>query len=260
LGANVIGCHIRPQSDAEFPYREGIKVPRIFGGKPLWTKFSSIEEAEQFTVDTEALFKRMAESYGYPLIGKARKTPGAVWMEKTGSPEKVLGIHGPLSDLMIVSRPRTQKSVLAYRFLMSCLLNTSRPVLMLPPRYRAAVPKRICIAWNQSKQAALAVAAALPLLKGAEDVHIVSCGKENLPGPKSVQLERYLKYWGINCRRVNTRGTDEVSEFESQLQENGSELVVMGAYSHNRFSRTLMGSMTDHMVRNTRTPVMMIHP
>lgn len=260
LGANVIGCHIRPHSDAEFPFKEGRQIPRIFGGKPLWSKFASVEEAEQSTVDTEALFRRVAESYGYPFIGRPQAAPGAVWMEKSGSPEKVLGIQGPVSDLIVVTRPRTRKSALASRFLMSSLLNTSRPVLMLPPRYRAVVPRRICIAWNQSKQAAVAVAAALPLLKEAEDVNIVSCGKENLPGPKSVQLAQYLKFWGVDSRRVNRRGADEVAELEAQLNESKSDLLVMGAYTRNRFSGMLMGNFTDYMVRNSRIPVMMVHP
>ena len=54
----------------------------------------------------KALYQQIAERSGYELIRRARSTPGALWSEKVGSPAKLMGIVGPVSDLIIASRPK----------------------------------------------------------------------------------------------------------------------------------------------------------
>jgi hypothetical protein len=75
----------------------------------------------------------------------------------------------------------------------ACAGASSRPVLILPQSRDTTLGSRICIAWNQSRDAALAVASVLPLLQRVQHVSIVSAGPENRPGPKSGQLAAYVK-------------------------------------------------------------------
>ena len=66
-------------------------------------------------------------------------------------------------------------------------------MLVLPQRPVRHLAQRVVIAWNQSPEAAAAVTAALPLLKLAERVVLVSSGRENRVGPRSSQLSQYLE-------------------------------------------------------------------
>lgn len=165
----------------------------------------------------------------------------------------------PVADLLVVSRPSRTGGTLARQFLSASLLRSSRPVLVLPQAQKGTVGKRICIAWNQSVEAARAVAAAMPLLAQAEGVTIVSCGSETRVGPKSRQLAAYLKYWGIKSAHVATKGRDEPKEILSAFNSTKSDLLLMGAYSRNRMSQLVFGGVTEFMLNNASIPIVMLH-
>ena len=210
LDANVSGCHIRPHSHSD------ISLPEDLG--PLsdldaaWSAIWQDKKAKKDGGDAaKALFAKVAENNNYALIKRPGTTRGAVWLEKVGSPDRVLSIMGPVADLIIVSRPSAKSGKLAHMFMLAALMNSGRPVLVLPQASRKSVGRRISIAWNQSTEAAKAVAAAMPLLQLADQVHIISCGPENGLGPKASQLATYLRFWGIKTRSIRARGNDPAS-------------------------------------------------
>jgi len=166
---------------------------------------------------------------------------------------------GPLADLLVVSRPTANGGTLGRLFLSASLLRSSRPVLVLPQFRKRTVGNRVCIAWNQSVEAAQAVAAAMPFLTRADHVSIVSCGPETQAGPKSGQLTAYLKYWGIKSERISTPGKNEPKEIIATYRSTGSDLLVMGAYSRSRMSRLVFGGVTEYMLNRASIPVLMLY-
>ena len=247
VGASVSGCHIRPHR-----YSEVSLSPEF--AEATWRRKST----KKAPVAAQTLFKRVAEASGYELIGRPRATPGALWSERVGSPDRIMGIVGPVSDLIVVSRPKKAGSV-ADLFLKSALLETSTPVLMLPQAGRRRVGKRICIGWDQSPSAARAVSAAIPLLGQADEVTIVTCGAEDRAGPKASQLASYLASWGIRARRLHSPGRQVEPEIMDACQEAGADLLVAGAYSRNRWRERVFGGTTEFLVRKARIPVFMLH-
>jgi len=260
VGASVIGCHIRPHSDSPVALPTTLGLLGLANEEAAWQAASKPQDAETAGIAAKVLFTQFAERHGYDLLRRPRAKPGAVWMEKTGSPNKVLGIMGPVADLLVVSRPSSTKGgTLARLFLSASLLKSSRPVLVLPQAQKRTVGKRICIAWNQSVEAAQAVAAAMPLLVQADRVAIVSCGAENRAGPKSNQLAAYLKYWGIKSEHVSTHGKDEPKEILTTYKSTSSDLLLMGAYSRNKMSRLVFGGVTEYMLERASVPILMLH-
>ena len=255
LGANIFGCHIRPHSYSDVSLPSEIALAGIANSETEWDP----RNAHAKSAAAKALFKQIAQRHDYALIQKPRSAPGAVWIEKTGSPSRVLGIMGPVADLLVVSRPATNDSQLARMFLLAALLKSARPVLVLPHRQKRGIGKRVCIAWNQSAEAARVVAAALPLLQTAENVTIVTCGKENQSGPKSGQLATYLRYWGIKSTRVSQHGHDEPREILEVVGKTRSDLLVMGAYSRNRLAERMFGGVTEYMLKRGSVPILMLH-
>ena len=247
LGACVSGCHMRPHRYSE------VTMTSAFADA-AWRKKSTKRAPEA----AKSLYGKVAEQNGYEIIRRARVAPGALWAERVGSPGKLMGIVGPVADLIVVSRPKERGGV-AEMFVNAALMNSSRPVLILPQAVRKKIGQHVCIGWNQSQEAAQTVAAALPILQQASTVTIVSCGPEDQPGPKSTQLASYLTHWGIKAERVATKGRDVNSELMGACKDAGSDLLITGAYSRSRWREKVFGGTTEYLVHKARIPVLTLH-
>jgi len=143
--------------------------------------------------------------------------------------------------------------------MLAALLQTGKPVIVLPQTSVPSMGKRIVIAWNQSVEAARAVSASLPLLQMAESVCIVHSGSESRAGPKATALANYLKYWGVKTSRIGTEGRDASEEILNVYRSEGSDLIVMGAYSRPRFREFVFGGVTEDLLFHSSEPVFALH-
>jgi len=257
--ANVVGCHLRPHRDASKEYQ--LKGLPLFGSadetamRELSRKGSAAgvrAAADLFAAGAAGASFTMSKG---PRLGKHGL---AIWQELVGSPDTLMSIRGPLADLTVVSRPKS-RGRLARSFVLSALMQTGRPVLVLPQQQTKIPGKRIAIAWNQSAEVSRTVAACMPLLANAERVSIVACGSEDRLGPKSKYLVDYLKHWGIKATVTRTKGRNEEQELLKCYKESGSDLLLMGAYSRSRLRELAFGGMTEHMLWHANIPVIMQH-
>lgn len=233
--ANVLGCHVRPHR---------------------------ADSAEFNCAAARALFRRSATAAGFrlakrPAIGKSSL---ALWHEQVGTPDRIISICGPTSDLSVLSRPKPRGSGAARDFLLATLFNSARPVLVLPQRRMAALGTRILIAWNRGRESAMAVSAAMPMLQKAGQVSIVVCGPEDSPGPKAARLRDYLTHWGVSAKTLHTRGRDVDGEIAGAFRDMKANLLVMGAYSRHRVRERIFGGVTETMLFRSTLPVLMYHP
>ena len=247
LGASVKGCHMRPHR-----YDDTRFAPST--GETEWKKRAS----KSSRAEARSLFQEMAAAAAYPLRRKASTEPAAYWDEKVGSPAKLMGIVGPMADLIVVNRP-TRSGSIADMFLASALHESGRPVLILPRSAQKRLGSRICIGWNQTDEAARTVAAVTPLLATADTVTIVSCGPEDRAGPKSRQLVDYLAHHGIKADSVKTRGLDIEGELQQACKDAEADLLVAGAYSKNRWREKILGGTTEWLIRESKLPVLLQH-
>ena len=257
LGASILGCHIRAHTDSEIAFPSGLSS--LGGSESVSNLVWSGRKNRKGGRAANTLFGKVAEAHNYDVVKKPRATPGAVWLEKVGSPDKVLSIMGPVSDLIVVSRPRGKESKLANLFMLSAVMYSSRPVLVLPQSGKQTPGRRISIAWNQSAEAARAVDAAMPLLQNAEQVNIISCGPERGVGPKSSQLATYLRFWGIKPELLNIREASDTKSIIKGYKDTRSDLLVMGAYSRSRLRERMFGGVTEYMLHKANIPVFMLH-
>jgi nucleotide-binding universal stress UspA family protein len=247
IGASVSGCHLRPHRYSDVALSPGFP-------DAVWRRKSTKEAPAA----ARALYREIAAQNGYRVIRRPRATPGAIWCERVGTPDKILGIVGPVADLIVVSRPAKPHTV-ADMFLKAALFCSSRPVLLLPPKNRRVVGRRVVIAWNQSAEASLCVSAAMPILQHARAVTIVACGPEDRPGPKSTQLAEYLAHWGVQAERVAKPGRHLEAGLLEACKEHRADLLLSGAYSRRRWRERLFGGTTEYLVRKARMPVLLLH-
>ena len=135
------------------------------------------------------------------------------------------------------------------------------PPLLIDGRQPRA-GERIVVAWNGRREAARATFDALPALKAASSVAVVSVGKGD-PSDNSgpVALCAALRRHGVNCEAVEQEGSNE-SAGEVLLRcigERKADLLVMGCYGHTRFREAILGGASRHILTNMAVPVLMSH-
>ena len=247
IDASVYGCHMRPHRSSE------VSMSSAFADTS-WRRKST----KKAPAAAAALYREMAEQHGYELVKRPRTASAAVWKESVGSPDRLMAINGPLADLIVVSRPGNAGGV-ADMFMKAALLETGRPVLILPQTGRRKIGRHVCIGWNQSAGVAQTVSSSVALLAEAETVTIVACGPEDRLGPKSTQLVNYLRHYGIGAERVATRGRDVEGELIGACKEAGADLLLTGAYSKSRWREKVFGGTTEFLIRKAKLPVLMQH-
>lgn len=262
LDANVRACHIRPHrySTVKLPAEAGAmlsddELPRL----------SAADEKSAVAASraARALVERLAAARDFSLVRRlnGESTRSIVWSEDVGSVQKLMPVIGPFADLIAVTRPRKKSSRIARLFLEESLLSSSRPVLVLPPGRRVVVGKRIVIGWDRTHNAMAAVVAALPLLRRAEAVSIVSSGAGKANGPKARRLVNYLQAWGVKAtvRKTRDNTSDPVTDIAKQCEEFEADLLVIGSYSRSRFRQRIFGGVTEHFINRSRLPLLTIH-
>jgi nucleotide-binding universal stress UspA family protein len=167
----------------------------------------------------------------------------------------IVAAKARFADLALLPHPYGKdKTEDGETVLEAVLFAGSAPVLLLPasglPQTMGA---RVVVAWNQSREAMVAVRRALPLLKAAHTVNIA------VIDPPSYGVER-SDPGGALCQMLVRHGVKaEVSVLAKTLprvsdvlirhvREQGADLLVMGAYGHSRLREAIMGGATRDML------------
>jgi nucleotide-binding universal stress UspA family protein len=177
----------------------------------------------------------------------------------TGREEEVVAQQARLADLAVVAHPEAGEDVSSSDALHAVLFESGRPVLIAPQSPPASIGRRICIAWNGTAESASAVYAALPWLRRAEAVRVLSADEYQRRGPEAPELVAYLALHGVEAERATFRPIDrEVGAgLLKAAAEFGADLVAMGAYSHSRLRQLILGGVTRHVLENAKLPIMM---
>lgn len=144
------------------------------------------------------------------------------------------------------------------------IFGSGRPVLIFPAsRVGEASLDSIGIAWDYSRPAARAVADALPLLKRAKKIVIVTITQEKLIETRhsGAQLVKHLASHGIEAtvEEVPAGGKPIGKALEAYAMTRQLDLLVMGAYGHSRIRDFLLGGATKSIVANPPIPVLLSH-
>jgi nucleotide-binding universal stress UspA family protein len=120
------------------------------------------------------------------------------------------------------------------------------------------------IAWNRSREAARAVAEALPYLTKSRAVTVVEIEQgvsPEMPAKRGDELVRYLHHHGISAsiKVANEHGLDTSSALLEVIGEQNADLVVMGAYGHSRLREWLLGGVTYKLLRKSPVSLVIAH-
>ena len=174
--------------------------------------------------------------------------------------------HGCAADLVIASQADPSWDMTDILDLPDELaLGSGGPVLILPLEVSMdQLPKVITVAWNGKRESARAIHDAMPLLKAADKVDLVTVGDvEGLEGElPDTELAAALARHDIKVEvcRIPVGTASTVGEtIRSHALDSTSELLVMGCYGHSRLREFAFGGVTRHILRDMSIPVMFSH-
>ena len=146
------------------------------------------------------------------------------------------------------------------------LFQSGRPVLIFRPGVAdlpAREPQTVVLAWDGSRQAARAMSDALPILKMATQVRVLTVIKEKPEATSGLGADvvRHLVVHGVNAvadevdigqRKVGPA----ISEY---VKTHGADLLVMGGYGRSKLREFILGGATQHLLHEPRVAIMLSH-
>lgn len=134
---------------------------------------------------------------------------------------------------------------------------SGKPVMVVPESFR--VIESMGLAYDGSVPARKALDLSLKISEKAKwpmTVIIISAD-EAKAADLSAQVEQMAQEGLADCEVIISAGreADEILKF---IREGSVELMVMGAYGHNRLRELLLGSTTSQVIRKSPIPVLLI--
>ena len=128
------------------------------------------------------------------------------------------------------------------------VMRIGRPLLVVPEATTKIGFDRILVGWKDTRETRRAVADALPLLKKATFVTVVEIALES----EMVQARRHLdqvvewlKGHGVTAQSIGAVSAGHDSRHLAEIgREQKADLMVAGAYGHNRLREWMLGGVT----------------
>jgi nucleotide-binding universal stress UspA family protein len=186
------------------------------------------------------------------------------WRAPAGPAIDVAVLHARHADLVVMGQedPDDEASYVARHFTEDVVMSSGRPVIVLPYAGRiASFGENVVVAWDGSREAARALADAMPILKRARLVTISTVQKHpNEDEPVGFDVAGYLERHGVRAGFVSiprAAGMTTAATLLNQLTDLHADLLVMGAYGHARAREHVLGGVTYAMLETMTTPVLM---
>jgi nucleotide-binding universal stress UspA family protein len=251
--ASAIACGLEP------------KVPRSILGDSLLDISGMVgEEKRKSAEDVQRLLSKFTHE-----VSRRALVLGDCISEMRRSPEvpAVLADYARLYDLAIV--PIQEVSYIAQfdaRWYAEELVFGSGHPTIIVPQAEVGGPvafSRILVAWDKSRTAARAIADAMPILRAAAHVRLLTVfGEKEIASDRSAaELARHLELHDVKVVvdqvEASGRAIGEVLRDQAKIQ--GSDLIVMGAYGRSRIREFILGGATKAMLTQPPTALFMSH-
>ena len=203
-------------------------------------------------------FERLASAAGVPHE----------WHAAEGDPMMAVALFSRHADLAVIGQESRDHAGFgtAGKLAEQVVLASGRPILVVPcAGAYPSVGRRVLVAWDASREAARAVADALPLLKAAGHVVTLSANPESgaghhgeLPG---ADIARHLARHGVRVevQRVSSKDVSIADLLLNRIMDESFDLLVMGAYGHARVREIWLGGVTRRLMESMTVPVFISH-
>lgn len=199
------------------------------------------------------------------LEGLVDRSAALTMLVEPGAVRELLAVHCRHADLTLVSRP-VKSGDGRTPLVEAALFGSGRPVLVVPPNWKDGnLGKTVLVAWNAGREAARALADAMPLLGHSARVVVATVdakpsieGHGDMPG---ADISTHLARRGltVELQNIDSAGRPASTCLLDAARAAGADMIVMGGYGRTRFSEMVFGGVTREMLHESPVPVLMSH-
>ena len=167
-------------------------------------------------------------------------------------------------DLAIVGQAEPETSAVEELIAESTLFQSGRPMIVVPYIQKAPLKlDRVMVCWDGGRQAARAIADAMPILEKAGKVEIVIVANERGKQDEieGADMGQHLARHGlkVDVKRISSGNIDVADALLSHVADSGTDFIVMGGYGHSRLREFVLGGVTHSILRSMTVPVLLSH-
>lgn len=176
---------------------------------------------------------------------------------------EALMLHARHASLSVVGARRRagEETVTALSLSEDVIFASGLPTVLLPADWPPSrLPGRVMIGWNGSREAARAIADAMPFLQEAAAVDLVVVSDRRIahllgqePG---ADMARHLARNGISVA-VHQLDGDAGTALLDHARLAGADLLVMGAHTRSRVSELMFGGATRSILTRATLPILL---
>jgi nucleotide-binding universal stress UspA family protein len=236
---------------------EPVIPPTIMGGIPASLIEAQRADNEKLAADAIAKFdaaaKRAGVSYETRIVSASL----------AGAADR-FGAMARRFDLSVIAQAEPDKVAPEELIVEGALFGSGRPVVVVPYIQKGGLKlDRVIVAWDASRNAARAIADAMPFLKKAKAIDVVIVASER---PKSDEIPgadigQHLARHGlkVDVKRIVATDTDVANTILSHAADSSADFIVMGGYGHSRLREFILGGATRGILSSMTIPVLMSH-
>lgn len=203
-------------------------------------------ERRDRTYDTYSKWLRSIGDYRKPVE----------WRERVGAEEALVDEECADVDLIAVARPI---SLDGHDALHAALFRHRHLVLFVPPLGDVAEPvigRVMVIAWKPNERTLDAIVRAMPWLRKAGLVHLVTVDRDDIEEAVALLKDNDI---GVQIHRI-AKGEGSVGNTLSAYATTiDADCLVMGAYRHGPFLESLLGGVTHDVLHRGHLPAFIVH-
>jgi nucleotide-binding universal stress UspA family protein len=167
-------------------------------------------------------------------------------------------------DLAVVGQSERDMVTPEELIVEGALFGSGRPIIVVPYIQKSPLKlDRVVICWNGGRTAARAVADAMPFLKRAKSVEVITVGSDaaKIDAASRVEIAPHLERHGlkVEVKRIPAGNLRVSAAILSYVADNGTDLLVMGGYGHSRLREFILGGTTRGILKTTTVPTLMSH-
>jgi nucleotide-binding universal stress UspA family protein len=169
--------------------------------------------------------------------------------------------HSQFADLIVMTR-QSPHSLGNTMLLGDVLMQADVPLLVLPdPAHEFDLSAPAMIAWNSSHEAARAIRRALPMLRRASKVHLVSIKEEKQSLLPSKEASQYLSRHGIpsELHELPSSKAGIADTLLAKAKALKAAYVVVGAFGHSRAREFFFGGVSRDFLKSASLPLVVSH-
>ncbi|MEO9340417.1 universal stress protein [Mesorhizobium sp. SB112] len=180
-------------------------------------------------------------------------------VDESGEPLMLHARHSSLA--VLVSDRSVERPTSALSLSEDVIFASGRPTLLLPKQWSGELlSRKVVLGWNGSREAARAIADAMPFLQAASAVHLVV-----VPEPKIMRLlgqepgadiSHHLARNGVAVTLHRLEAEDAGAALLDHASTVGANMIVMGAYGQSRVSEFVFGSATCTILDQVERPIL----